>query len=61
MIVPNEFNHGGERLVTVGNKDFSHLLKKHGYERIALEPKFGDPILQKYALNPTCYHLFELR
>jgi len=36
------------------------VIEKHGYREVAEEPKYADPVLQKYALNPTCHFLFEL-
>jgi len=61
MIVPNSDNHGGELLLTVDGKDFSEVIEKYGYKLIAKEPKYRDEIVQKYAINPTYFHLFELQ
>jgi len=36
------------------------IVARHGYELMVTEPKYLDPIVQKYALNPTFYYLFEL-
>jgi hypothetical protein len=61
MIVPNDARHdGGQTLVTNDRQDFSPLVSKHGYKQIAREPKYRDPIVQQYAINPTHYFLFEL-
>jgi SAM-dependent methyltransferase len=60
MIVPNAHNHGGERLQTNDRQDFSKLLEKHGYKIVAKEPKYRDPVVQKYGINPTYHYLFEL-
>jgi hypothetical protein len=60
MIVPNPLDHGGEQLLTNDRKDICKIVQKHGYHLIAREPKFRDPIIQKYAIMPTYYYLFKL-
>jgi SAM-dependent methyltransferase len=61
MIVPNDpYEDGGDRLVTNDRRDFSALLTKHGYKEIVREPKYRDPLVQRYAINPTHHFLFEL-
>lgn len=60
MIVPNAGDHGGELLLTNDRQDISKVVEKYGYNLIAKEPKFSDPVVQKYAINPTYYYLFEL-
>jgi SAM-dependent methyltransferase len=59
MIVPNTGDHGGEHLLTNDGRDISKVVKKHGYKLIVKEPKYSDPVVQKYAINPTYYYLFE--
>ena len=61
MIVPNTGDHGGERLLTHENEDFGEVIEKHGYKLIAKEPKFRDPVVQKFGINPTYHYLFELQ
>lgn len=61
MVVPNARDHGGECLQTNDGKDFGPLIEKHGYTLIAKEPKYKDPVVQKYAVNPTYYYLFALQ
>lgn len=60
MIVPNSLDHGGELLLTNDRQDISKVVEKHGYKLMVKEPKFRDSLVQKYAINPTCYYLFEL-
>jgi len=55
MIVPNS----GKRLLTYDRQDFQSLVEKYGYHLIALEPKYQDPVVQKYALNPDHFHLYQ--
>jgi hypothetical protein len=57
MIVPNS----GTELLTQDKDSFRHLIEKYGYELLVMEPKYKDPVVQKYALNPSHYHLFKLR
>ena len=61
MIVPNSGDHDGERLLTNDGKDFGEVIEKHGYKLVAKDPKYRDPIVQKYAINPTYHYLFELQ
>jgi hypothetical protein len=60
MVVPNTGNHGGAQLLTNDGKDFGAVISRHGYRLVVREPKFADPLVQKYAINPTYYYLFEL-
>jgi hypothetical protein len=57
MIVPNS----GTALLTQDGKDFRPLINQYGYEFMAVEPKYQDPVVQKYALNPDHFHLFKLK
>lgn len=61
MIVPNAGDHGGERLLTHEGEDFGEVIEKHGYKLIAKEPKFRDPVVQTFGINPTYHYLFELQ
>ena len=60
MIVPNAGAHGGERLLTNDGQDMEAVLTRHGYRLVAKEPKYLDPLVQRYAVNPTYYYLFAL-
>jgi putative sugar O-methyltransferase len=55
MIVPNP-----PELRTNDGIDFGDVIAKHGYKMIAKDPKYGDPVVQEYAINPSRYYLFEL-
>lgn len=55
LIVPNS----GEELLTNDGKDFYPLLSSFGYELVAVEPKYLDPVVQKYGMNPDHYHLYQ--
>jgi hypothetical protein len=62
MIVPNTPRKTvGETLLTNDGHDFGGIVTKHGYSLVAREPKYRDPIVQQYAINPTHHYLFELR
>ena len=56
MVVPNPLE-----LRTSDGIDFGNIIEKHGYRMIAKDPKYTDPIVQKYAINPSNYYLFELQ
>jgi hypothetical protein len=57
LIVPNS----KDDLLTQNRESFSHLVEGSGYELIARGPRYEDPMLQKYALNPDYFHLYRLR
>ena len=61
MIVPNSGNHGGQQMLTQDGQNFGKVIEMHGYKLIAKEPKYSDPLIQKFAINPTYYYLFELQ
>lgn len=54
MIVPNS----GADLLTNDGRDFRPLVEQSGYQLTACQPKYLDPLVQKYALNPDHFHLF---
>ena len=60
MIVLNSLDHGGELLLTNEREDFKGVVEKNGYKLIVKEPKYRDPVVQKYGIGPTYYYLFEL-
>jgi hypothetical protein len=60
LIVPNREDCGGERLLNSTGEAILPVLKQYGYRQIALEPKYLDPVVQQYGVEPSYYHLFEL-
>lgn len=60
MIVPNAGKHGGELLLTNNGKEFGQVIEKHGYKLVAKDPKYRDPVVHEYGINPTYHYLFEL-
>ncbi|MBK8908538.1 MAG: putative sugar O-methyltransferase [Rhodospirillales bacterium] len=56
MIVPNT-----DALKTKDGQDFTPIIEQHGYRLKAAEPKFSDPVVQQYGINPVHHYLFELR
>ncbi len=54
MIVPNS----ASGLLTNDRSDFEPLLRDRGYRLAFRQPKYQDPIVQRYALNPDYFHLF---
>jgi hypothetical protein len=49
-----------QRLFSRDSRDFQPMIERYGYRPIVTEPKYRDPIVQEYGINPTFYHLFEL-
>jgi SAM-dependent MidA family methyltransferase len=60
MIVPNIYSDSKDLLVSHDRQDINKVIEKHGYKLLVKKPKFGDPVVQKYGINPTYYYLFEL-
>lgn len=60
MIVPNALDNGGKLLRTNDGQDVQKVVEKHGYRLKVKEPKFADPVVQQYGLDPTWHYLFEL-
>ena len=60
MIVPNRGVHGGNRLLTNDQNDFAQVIEKYGYRLMAKDPKYSDPVVHEYGVNPTYHYLFEL-
>jgi hypothetical protein len=61
MIVPNQSTSGGERLLTNDGQDFLPLLEQYGYRTVVKEPKYLDPVVQEFGLQPSWHHLLEFR
>ncbi len=59
MIVPNACGHDGQSLRNNAGEDMQPLIEQSGYRLVAMEPKYADPEVQKFALNPTWFWLFE--
>jgi hypothetical protein len=59
MIVPNACGHDGQSLRNNAGQDMQPLIEQSGYRLVAMEPKYADPEVQKFALNPTWFWLFE--
>lgn len=59
MIVPNRSAAGGG-LLTNDGQDFLPLMERYGYRMLVREPKYLDPVVQEFGLQPSWYHLFEL-
>jgi SAM-dependent methyltransferase len=61
MIAPNRSTSGGQLLLTNDGQDFLPVLERYGYRLIIKQPKYLDPVVQEFGLQPTWYHLFELK
>lgn len=60
MLVPNSLDHGGAHLTTNRGEEFGSIIARAGYREIACDPKYADPQVQLYGINPATYYLFEL-
>lgn len=54
MIIPNS----KKGLLTNDLVDFQPLVEGRGYRLSVRQPKYKDPVVQRYALNPDFFHLF---
>lgn len=59
MIVPNACGHDGRVLLNNVGEDMLPLIECSGYRLVVKEPKYSDPEVQKLALNPTWFWLFQ--
>lgn len=59
LVAPNALDHGGRELLTNDRRPFGQLIEQAGYRPRAVLPKYRDPVVQRYGLSPTMYHLFE--
>lgn len=60
MIVPNHTDSTGRQVLLNDKTPFTSILEKHGYRLVASEPKYGDPVVQRYGIFPAQHFLFEL-
>jgi hypothetical protein len=61
MVVPNVVGTDETTLLTIGGEDFSRVITDFGYRLVARDPKYLDPLVQKYGPAPAMHFLFELR
>jgi len=64
FLVPHAAHDGGRSILSRETEfkmplDVTQLLTSYGYREIACEPKYHDPLMQKFGVSPTYYHLFE--
>ena len=60
MIVPNAIAPDGVTMLTNAGQEFTSLVHRHGYELVASEPKYPDPVVQEYGISPAAHLLFRL-
>jgi len=60
MVVPNIVAADGVTLLTNAREDFTRIVHAAGYRLLANEPKYPDPMVQKYGINPARNFLFGL-
>ena len=63
MIVPNAVTAtGADGITMLTNEgiDFSRIVRRHGYQLVASEPKYPDPVVQEYGISPAAHLLFRL-
>jgi hypothetical protein len=61
MIVPNNVAADNVTMLTNAGDDFTKVITSKGYRLLASEPKYRDPLVQEYGINPIRHFLFGLR
>ena len=61
MVVPTVVGADGVTMLTTDSEDLSRVLEDYGYRLVARDPKYLDPLVQKYGPLPAVHFLFELR
>jgi putative sugar O-methyltransferase len=59
MVVPNAVGEDGVTMLTFDGQDFSRVLSEFGFRLVARDPKYLDPLVQKYGPYPAFHLLFE--
>ncbi|HET9428076.1 MAG TPA: putative sugar O-methyltransferase [Allosphingosinicella sp.] len=59
MVVPNAGRSAGERCETNSGFDLESIFARFGYRPAIREPRYRDPLVQKYGIDPVYLHLFE--
>lgn len=61
VICPNAKHDGGRFLGVEDGRGFRELIEKHGYRLVKMLPKYEDPVVQEYGLDPSWFHFFQLQ
>ena len=61
VVCPNAKHDGGRFLGVEDGRPFGPCIEKHGYELAKLVPKYDDPSVQAYGLDPSWFHIFRLK
>ena len=61
LVCPNAKHDEGRHLGVEDGRGFRGEIEKHGYRLFKVVPKYEDPVLQSYGLDPSYYHLFQLQ
>ena len=59
MVVPNGGRSGGARCETGSGFDLESIFSSFGYRIAVREPRYQDPLVQEYGIDPVFLHLFE--
>jgi SAM-dependent methyltransferase len=61
VVCPNAKHDEGRFLGVEDGRPFAPCIEKHGYELAKLVPKYDDPSIQAYGLDPSWFHIFRLK
>jgi len=60
MVVPNRVSPDSGHCLTNEDHDMEPLLERHGYRCVVREPRYKDPVVQAYGVDPSQLTLFTL-
>ena len=60
FVVPNAGSSGGRECGGPDGTSIEPIFARFGYRPIAREPRYTDPLVQDYGIDPVWLHLFEL-
>lgn len=58
VVMPNEKYETPSGLAVEDGRDFLPVIEKHGYKRTKVVPKYDDPFVMTYGLDPGKFHVF---
>jgi len=60
MVVPNIVGPDNVTMLTNARENLTTTITDNGYRLLATDPKYPDPIVQTYGINPIRHFLFGL-
>ncbi len=61
LVIPNAHDRRTGECLTNQGENIDRILEQHGYVLRVREPRFSDPVVQRWGVDPTWLHLFTLK